>query len=127
MTNKTGRKRCRFGKSCSAACISKEFFCIVELGPEIAAMLKNARGLVSKRFGKKDFRGGHSGLGIHQNVAEATKLAREYNKLPKDDPKRKELRKRISDLGVKVGSVKGYDDLTLRMRSPKFDINKHYD
>ena len=124
----TERKRCKFGKSCSATCISKNFFCIVELGPEIAKMLKQSRDLVRGVHGKKDNRGDRGHYFVTRlDVKKAEELAKQYKSLPKNHPDRSKIAEQIKDLGFKVGSMKGYDDLRIRMRSPNFDINKHYD
>lgn len=123
----TNRKRCTFGKSCSATCISKKYFCIVELGPEIEKMLKQARDRVRSMFGSKDTRKDTGDAFASNQVSKATQLAKEYKSLPKGDPRKKELGEEIRKMAFKVGSQKGYDSLTMKMRKRGVDLSDYYD
>lgn len=86
-TGSGGKKRCYRGKSCGTTCISKGYFCIMELGPELASMLKEVRNL---------WRDNRSRM-YDREVNRIEKLYKTYQKMP-DGPAKERIKQRIQHI-----------------------------
>ena len=113
MAKESGKKRCYRGKSCGSTCISKGFLCIMELGPELAAMLKEVRGLWSAKGGD---------LG-HRDVSRIEKLYKAYQKMP-DGPAKERVKQRIQHIqNTRLG--KSYRDRAVNRVRDKHDPERY--
>lgn len=116
-TKRTGKKRCNYGKSCGATCISRYKLCLIELSPEVVKALKYARSLVQKLHGKRENPSGRNQLFVKVANEKIEKLSKELSGLPKDSPRRKEIVKEIREIERSSASARGYTDRQIAFRT----------
>lgn len=108
-TKKPGKKRCNYGKSCGATCISRNKLCLIELGPEAVKAIKYARSLIQKLYGKRDNPNDRQ-LFVRVANEKIEKLSKELSALPKNSPRRKEIVNEIRKIEESSASARGYSD-----------------
>lgn len=89
-----GKKRCTKGKSCGATCIAKGYLCIMELGPELSAMLKDVRKLWGSSGRMSDW---DTQLDSSGRARRIEKLYEVYKKLP-EGPQKERVKQRIQNV-----------------------------